>query len=235
MHPPILIVEDEPNLGKTLKDYLGERGFKSYLAVTSKSAKELFLEISPFLAIIDIGLPDESGLELAKYLRNLRKDFYFLFLSALNDPSTRVQGLELGAEDYISKPFALKELLMRLNRTLNYRKENLVLPEEIKCGKLVIKFKSFEVLDAKGIPHPLTQKECGILQILYKNKNKAVERNEIIDHVWGQEFYPSSRTIDNYIVKLRKWAETDGTSSLSIKSIRGIGYKLEINDSKLVI
>lgn len=224
----ILIVEDEQNLGFTLNDYLNGLGHTCKLATTAKEARALFKDFAPNIILMDIGLPDGSGLELAREFRLLRKDFVLLFLSAQNDPDTRVEGLEIGAEDYITKPFALKELVLRLKRILSSQDLKQTFPDEITHGSLRIWFKKFEVQDGSGKVLALPQKECAILELLYQKAGEAVDRNEIIEKIWGADKYPSNRTVDNYIVRLRKWMETDEQGSLDIQSIRGIGYKLVI-------
>jgi len=226
----ILIVEDEKNLGITLQEYLEDLGHKSLWAKTGAEAKHLFEENKPNIVLMDIGLPDTNGLDLARYFRGLRKDFVLLFLSALNDPDTKVEGLEIGAEDYITKPFALKELVLRLERIFKSQIANESHPQELCHGKLKIWFKSYEVQDALGKTLPLSQKECGILELLYANQNQAVDRDQIIEKIWGEDKFPTNRTVDNYIVKLRKWSETDINKPLEIVSIRGVGYKLIINN-----
>lgn len=225
----ILIVEDEENLGITLSEYLKGLGHDCVWAKNAKEARELFRDKKPGVILMDIGLPDGNGLDLAREFRKLRKDFVLLFLSALNDPETKVEGLEIGADDYITKPFALKELILRLNRIFSSQIEINKLPEEITHGNLKIWFKRYEVQDAKGNVITLSQKECAILELLYTKKNEAVDREEIIEKIWGEDKFPSNRTVDNYIVKLRKWCETDTTNALEIQSIRSIGYKLIVN------
>jgi two-component system alkaline phosphatase synthesis response regulator PhoP len=225
----ILIVEDEENLGTTLSEYLSGVGHTTNWANNGKDATQLFNDKKPNLVLMDIGLPDTDGLTLAKQFRSLRKDFVLLFLSAMNDPETKVAGLEIGADDYITKPFALKELMLRLNRIISSQKELDVMPEEIKHGGLTIWFKRFEVMDFDKNVLNLSQKECAILELLYKKRNEGVDREEIIEKIWGDDKFPSNRTVDNYIVKLRKWCETDPNKSIEILSIRGIGYKLVIN------
>lgn len=222
----ILIVEDEENLGITLSEYLKGLGHGCFWAKDAKSARELFASQKPGVILMDIGLPDGNGLDLAREFRKIRKDFVLLFLSALNDPETKVEGLEIGADDYITKPFALKELILRLNRILSSQSEISKLPEEINHGPLKIWFKRYEVQDAQGGVLSLSQKECAILELLYTKKNEAVDREEIIEKIWGEDKFPSNRTVDNYIVKLRKWCETDPAKNLEIQSIRSIGYKL---------
>jgi two-component system alkaline phosphatase synthesis response regulator PhoP len=225
----ILIVEDETNLGSTLEEYLSSQGHQCSWSQTGEMARESFKIKKPNLILMDIGLPDTSGLLLAREFRSIRKDFVLLFLSALNDPETKVEALEIGAEDYITKPFALKELILRLERILKTQTVLETLPEEISHGPLKIWFRRYEVQDAEGLIIALSQKECAILELLYKKQNIAVEREEIINQIWGEDKFPSNRTVDNYIVKLRKWCETDPARSIEIQSIRSIGYKLIIN------
>ncbi len=225
----ILIVEDEENLGITLSEYLEGIGHSTQWAKDAKSARELFGNFRPHVILMDIGLPDGSGLQLAREFRKERKDFVLLFLSAQNDPETKVEGLEIGAEDYITKPFALKELTLRLKRILSTQSQVNKLPDEIIHGNLKIWFKQYEVQDAHGQILSLSQKECAILELLYTKKNEAVDREEIIEKIWGDDKFPSNRTVDNYIVKLRKWCETDSKGQIEIQSIRSIGYKLIIH------
>lgn len=225
----ILIVEDEENLGITLSEYLEGIGHSTQWAKDAKSARELFSNFRPHVILMDIGLPDGNGLQLAREFRKERKDFVLLFLSAQNDPETKVEGLEIGAEDYITKPFALKELTLRLKRILSTQSQVNKLPDEIVHGNLKIWFKQYEVQDAHGQTLSLSQKECAILELLYTKKNEAVDREEIIEKIWGDDKFPSNRTVDNYIVKLRKWCETDVKGQIEIQSIRSIGYKLIIH------
>jgi two-component system, OmpR family, alkaline phosphatase synthesis response regulator PhoP len=223
----VLLVEDEANLGQTLRDYLRAKKFMVELASTCAEARTKFDNLRPAIAIIDIGLPDGDGISLAREFRDKRKDCVLLFCTALNDPSLRVEGLELGAEDYITKPFELKELTLRLDRILKSRQLTLHNPDEYKFGKLTFWPKRFEIQDAHGAISSLAQKECAILELLIERKNEVVARDEMIESIWGENAFPTNRTIDNYIVKLRKWADSDGEKNLQITSVRGIGYKLE--------
>ena len=222
----LLLVEDEPYLRQTLRDYLRAKKFVVDLAATCAEARVKFQEMKPAIAILDIGLPDGDGITLAREFRQKRKDCVLLFCTALNDPSLRVEGLELGAEDYITKPFELKELTLRLDRILKSRKITLDNPDEYRFGKLIFWPKRFEIQDADGAISSLGQKECAILELLIEKKNEVVARDQMIESIWGENSFPTNRTIDNYIVKLRKWAESD-SASLQITSVRGIGYKLE--------
>jgi two-component system alkaline phosphatase synthesis response regulator PhoP len=223
----VLLVEDEPNLGQTLRDYLRTKRFEVELAPSCQDARVRFKEILPAIVILDIGLPDGDGISLAREFRNERKDCVLLFCTALNDPVLRVEGLELGAEDYITKPFELKELTLRLDRILNSRRIALQNPDEIRFGRLTFWPKRFEIKDSGGIISSLSQKECAILELLIEKKNQVVARDEMIESIWGEDSFPTNRTIDNYIVKLRKWAESD-QDAIQISSVRGIGYKLDV-------
>lgn len=223
----VLLVEDEPNLGQTLQDYLRAKKFEVEWASTCQDARTKFTEITPAIIILDIGLPDGDGITLAREFRQKRKDCVLLFCTALNDPSLRVEGLELGAEDYITKPFELKELTLRLDRILKSRQLSKQRPEEYKFGEIIFWPKRFEIQDAAGIITPLGQKECAILELLIQKKNEVVARDEMIESIWGENSFPTNRTIDNYIVKLRKWADSDPNGAIQITSVRGIGYKLE--------
>jgi two-component system alkaline phosphatase synthesis response regulator PhoP len=223
----LLLVEDEPNLGQTLRDYLRAKKYDVELATTFEEARTKFAQTNPAIAILDIGLPDGSGMDLAREFRKKRKDCVLLFCTALNDPALRVEGLELGAEDYITKPFELKELTLRLDRILKTRQHNLARPDEFHFGKLIFWPKRFEIQDAQGAIASLGQKECAILELLLEKKNEVVGRDEMIENIWGENSFPTNRTIDNYIVKLRKWADSDPSAEFKITSVRGIGYKLE--------
>jgi DNA-binding response OmpR family regulator len=225
---PLLLVEDEPNLGQTLRDYLRAKKYIVELATSCEEARQKFNNLRPAIAILDIGLPDGSGIQLAREFRSQRKDCVLLFCTALNDPALRVEGLELGAEDYITKPFELKELTLRLDRILKSREFTLQNPDEMRFGKLIFWPKRFEMQDGSGLTVQLGQKECAILELFLERKNEVVSRDEMIESIWGENSFPTNRTIDNYIVKLRKWADSDEQGSLKITSVRGIGYKLEL-------
>lgn len=224
----VLLVEDEVNLGVTLRDYLRSKKFDVEWAANASLARACFEKMKPAIVILDIGLPDGSGLDLAREFRSNSKECVILFCTALNDPALRVEGFELGAEDYITKPFELKELTLRLDRILKSRQTTLHNPDEYKFGSLIFWPKRFEIQDAQGLVSTLSQKECAILELLLENKNEVISRDQMIEGIWGENSFPTNRTIDNYIVKLRKWADSETGENLKITSVRGIGYKLEI-------
>jgi DNA-binding response OmpR family regulator len=225
----LLIVEDEENLGITLRDYFRSKGYTVEWAASIAAADDLRIKMGSGLdlALLDINLPDGNGLDLARRWRQERRDLVVVFLSAMNDPALRVEGLEIGAEDYVTKPFELKELTLRFERILQYRRQSDRDPEEMIFGKLTFWPRRFEVRDASGAIIALGQKEAAILQQLIARKGEVVSRDELIEDIWGAESFPTNRTVDNYIVKLRKWCESDPSAPLRIVSVRGVGYRLD--------
>jgi two-component system alkaline phosphatase synthesis response regulator PhoP len=226
----ILLVEDEPNLADTLIEYLKLKQFSCDLASNVHDAKNMFKNYDYPIVLLDIGLPDGNGIELGQDLRKINPNLVILFISALNDPNTRLQGLELGAEDYITKPFELKELHLRLSRILKTKSFIKQTPDELEVGGLCIWFKRYQVQDGLGEIINLNQKECAILELLWRNQSKVVSRDQMIDEIWGNDAFPSNRTVDNYIVRLRRWAESDPEKKLNIDTVRGIGYRLNITN-----
>lgn len=226
----VLIVEDEENLRETLSDYLEEEGFVCSKASSILQAKEEIKKNKPHIILLDLGLPDGNGMDLAIEVKQKYNEVVIIFLSALNDPETKFKGLELGAQDFITKPFDVRELKLRLNRIIENQLSFDQIDDEISIDDLKIWFKRYELLDGKGKVISLSQKECSILKLLYLKKNTVISRDEIIDQVWGKDSFPSNRTVDNYIVSLRKWLESSRSNQAVIKSIRGIGYKFEINN-----
>lgn len=220
----ILIVEDEENLGKTLTEYLDENSFScTWVKSIAEARKTLNLKYD--YIILDIGLPDGSGLELAREIFSINKQQRLLFLSAQNSPDVKLEGLELGADDYMTKPFRLKELLLRLNKMkpINFSSDK-VQENIYRFGPITFYVDRYELVDSFGVKVDLAQRESEILKVLIEKKNSVVSRDEIIEKVWGEDSYPSNRTIDNYIVKFRKWVDT-ANEYAEIQNIRGVGYK----------
>ncbi len=230
MKTKVLLLEDEIDLGETLKDFLDHKGFECHWYTHIKNATNAINDHSFHLALLDINVPDGNGIELARMLRKNSPRTLLFFLTAQNDPELRLESFELGAQDFITKPFQLKELIIRLNRIRKLQAYIADGPQKIQIGDIVFypqKFELFILPNSKKIL--LSQKEAAIFHLLISNKEKVISRDEIIDHVWGEESYPSARTVDNYIVTLRKWIQNK-PNDLRILSVRGIGYKLEIKN-----
>jgi two-component system, OmpR family, alkaline phosphatase synthesis response regulator PhoP len=223
----ILVVEDEKNVALTLVERLKREGFDVVLAGTAEDAR---LEIGSRkfdLALLDVGLPDQSGFTVAAHLRKSQPATAIIFLTAFNTPEHRVQGLELGAEDYVAKPFHLKELLLRIQNGLK-RARYLAAgtqSENVNVGRAEIDFTRFEA-KVEGETHALTHKESALLKLLVDRRGKVVSRDEILNHVWSEDEFPTSRTIDNFIMRLRRLVEENPEKPLHIKSVRGVGYQL---------
>lgn len=223
----ILVVEDEENVGSTLVERLGREG---YDVVWARTVEDAVLEISKRkldLVLMDVGLPDGSGFEVAARLRKAQPAASLVFLTAFGSPEERVRGLELGAEDYIVKPFHLKELLLRVRNGLKRAQYLAGSVEDVRIGRAMIHFSRYEAV-IEGKAHPLTHKECALLRLLVERKGAVVSRDEILNHVWSEEEFPTARTVDNFVMRLRRLVEADAESPTVIRSVRGVGYQLVI-------
>lgn len=226
----ILVVEDERNVGSTLVECLGREGYEVSWAKNLEEARMEIAGRKVDLAMLDIGLPDGSGFAVAAELRKTQPSAAMIFLTAFGAPEERVHGLELGAQDYIVKPFHLKELLLRIHNVMRRATSLSQAQSDVKVGRAVIHFSRYEaVVDGNTIL--MTQKECALLKLLVDRKGMVVSRDEILNYVWSEDEYPSSRTIDNFIMRLRRLIEVDPENPQLIRSIRGVGYQLieEIN------
>lgn len=225
----LLVVEDEKNVGSTLTERLRKEGYDVTWSMTIEEAR---LEISQRkfdLAILDVGLPDGSGFQIGELLRKSQKATAILFLTAYGTPEDRIRGLELGAEDYVVKPFHYKELLLRIQNALKRARYlgSSSAPEEIPIGRAKVYFSRFEA-EVDGQTDSLTHKECALLKLLYDRRGHVVSRDEILNEVWSEDEFPSSRTVDNFVMKLRRLVEPNPDDPRFIRSIRGVGYQLSL-------
>ncbi len=230
MSQRILLVEDEKNIGSTLAEYLQDYGFECVWAESVSTALAELNRTSFHLAIVDVGLPDGSGFDLGKTLREKYPTTALLFLTAYTHPDDRIKGLSLGAEDYVLKPFNMTELMLRIKNALkraDYRQE--LSKSHVTLGKATFDFATLTV-DAEE-NFKLTKKEWDLLRFLFERANKVVSRDEILNHVWGADEFPTTRTVDNFIMRLRKIIEETPETPVIIQSMRGIGYKLVYNDT----
>ncbi|MBY0469964.1 response regulator transcription factor [bacterium] len=224
----LLVVEDEKNVGSTLTERLRQEGF-DVTWVESFEDAQLQINSRKFdLALLDVGLPDGSGFDLAKLLQKLNRGTAVIFLTAFGNPEDRIKGLELGAEDYIVKPFFLKELLLRVQNGLKRRRyiTDHSVADGIQIGKAKLFLSRFEA-ESDGETASLSHKECAMLKLLIEKKGQVVSRDEILNEVWNEDEFPSSRTIDNFIMRLRRLVEKDSEDPQIIKSVRGVGYMLK--------
>ncbi len=225
----LLVVEDERNVGVTLAERLEAAGYKVTLAESAARARLAWRAEAPQLVLMDVGLPDGNGFLLARELRGEVPQSALIFLTAHGNPEDRVRGLELGADDYLTKPFHFRELLLRIQNCMKRAQELRDVPGEmrgrVRIGRALVDFERFAA-EVDGEVQTLTHKECAVLRLLASRAGKAVSRDEILDRAWSADEFPTSRTVDNFIVRLRKLVETDAGEPRVIRSIRGVGYLL---------
>jgi len=225
----LLVVEDDRNVGATLVERLQAAGYRVTLAESAERARQAWRAQPPQLVLLDVGLPDGNGFDLAVELRAAVPQSALIFLTAHGNPDDRVRGLELGADDYLTKPFHFRELLLRIQNCLKRAQDLAELPGEMRgimrIGRARVDFERFSA-EADGATHALTHKECAVLRLLASRVGKAVSRDEILDRAWSADEFPTSRTVDNFIVRLRRLVEPDADEPRVIRSIRGVGYLL---------
>lgn len=225
----ILLVEDEDHLQHAIKLNLEMEGYKVHAVGDGNTAIKTFREEKFDLVILDIMLPETDGLMVCENIRLHDAHVPVMFLSAKNAAVDRITGLKKGGDDYMTKPFDLEELLIRVQKLIekNTRIQNLAenkVTNIYHFGPNWINFESYEANGAAG-KVDLTKKEILLMKLLIENKNQVVSREHILKVVWDYTVIPNTRTIDNFILALRKYFETDPKEPLYIQSIRGVGYK----------
>lgn len=225
--PKILVVDDEQNMRTGLKDNLEFEGYEVDTANDGNQGLKKILENSYNLIILDVMMPKISGFDVCKEIRKAGITTPVILLTAKGEEIDKVVGLEIGADDYVTKPFSLRELLARIKAILR-RGENLIMNEsasEIKIGKLVINFNGYKAT-SKNKDVQMSHKEFEILHYLWKRRNSIVSRDDLLTEVWGYDENPSTRTVDNFIMKLRQKIEIDSNHPQIILTVHGIGYKM---------
>ena len=209
MKKKILIIEDEQDLIKGLKLNLSDEGFEVDWAVNGVDGLRKAIEEAPDLIILDIMLPEMDGLEVCRRLRQKNINIPVIMLTAKGGEIDKVVGLEIGADDYMTKPFSIRELLARIKARLRHsEREVKQVPELYSFNDIEIDFARFKIR-RKGKESDLTSLETDILKYFIVHRGEVVARNDLLDKIWGYEKYPTTRTIDNHILKLRKKIEED--------------------------
>jgi two-component system alkaline phosphatase synthesis response regulator PhoP len=224
----ILLVEDEENLHEALKLNLEMEGYEVTSSYDGNEALKAVQNEYFDLIIMDIMLPGIDGISITENIRLQQNEVPILILSAKNTGSDRVMGLKKGADDYLTKPFNLEELLLRVEKLIDKNKkiqvkENVGDSYEFNGNK--INFKAQQATTWNGTKIDLSKKEMMLLKLLIENKNEVVTREKILQLVWGYNVYPTTRTIDNFILSFRKYFEPDSRSPKHFHSVRGMGYK----------
>ncbi len=223
----ILVVEDDAAILRGLSDNLKLKQYEVLTAADGESGCRLALEKKPDLLILDVMLPNMSGFEICRELRGKGFTAPILMLTARGEESDRVLGLDLGADDYITKPFSIRELLARVRAHLRRVEISATLPDELKFDDVVVDFRKFEARRA-GRALDMTAKEFGVLRFLAAKAGSAVTRDDLLNDVWGYENYPTTRTVDTHIAMLRAKLEVNPAEPQRLITVHGVGYKLTI-------
>ncbi len=226
--PKILIIEDEADFVLGLQDAFSFEGYDVVSAETGESGVSLAADIHPDLIILDLMLPGMNGYQVCEQIRRRDKSVPILILSARSQESDIIRGLEAGADDYVTKPFSIGELLARVRamfRRFRMLTENQSLAKQIHIGDAVVDVENNSAVSGEK-RFQLSFYETAILQLLAEHRGQVVSRDDILDNVWGFDANPTNRTIDNFIVKLRRKFEPDPSNPVYILTVYGQGYKL---------
>lgn len=223
----ILIVEDEPNMRIGLRDNLEFEGYQVDIAVDGEDALSKIKNAGYHLVLLDVMLPKKSGFDVCKSVRKDGNKVPIILLTAKGEEIDKVLGLELGADDYVTKPFSLRELLARIKAVL--RRGGLVPDEtsEVRIGRMKVDFSGYKAF-IENEQIQMSHKEFEILNYLWNKKNNTVSRDDLLSDIWGYDENPTTRTVDNFIVKLRHKIEKDPNHPQFIITVHGVGYKLVI-------
>lgn len=224
----ILLVEDEENLHEALRLNLELEGYDVTSAYDGAAALKALQAEYFDLIILDVMLPEMDGINVTETVRISNNEVPILILSAKNSSADRVLGLKKGADDYLTKPFNLEELLLRVHKLINKNKklqDKSSIGNSYSFGNNIIDFKAQEANTYSGQKIQLSKKETMLLKLLIENKNEVVPREKILQAVWGYNVYPTTRTIDNFILNFRKYFEADSRNPKYFHSVRGVGYK----------
>ena len=225
MKEKILIIEDEENLVKGLKLNLDDEGYEVSWAFDGEEGLRKALEESPDLIILDIMLPKMNGLDVCRELRQKNVGIPVVMLTAKGEEIDKVVGLEIGADDYLTKPFSIRELLARIKAHLRREKRKGVkVPNIYAFGDVEIDFTHFKIR-REGKERDITSLECEVLKYFVSHKGEVVTRDMLLDKIWGYEKFPTTRTIDNHILKLRKKIEENPSQPLFLITVPWAGYK----------
>lgn len=216
--PRVLLVEDDRSLGRTLAERLEKEGLEVHWVMTQALARDAAAQGPWDLAILDVMLPDGSGFDLVPALRQ-RSRIPIMFMTALNSAESRLTGFELGADEYLPKPFHLKEFLLRVHHVLTTQPPRRLL----QTGTAVVDWDAMSIERPSGERTFLPVRDYQVFRMIVEAAPRAVSRSEILDRVWGETEFPTQRTVDNAIVRLRQALGDD--DGLLIRSVRGVGYQ----------
>jgi two-component system, OmpR family, alkaline phosphatase synthesis response regulator PhoP len=226
----VLVVEDDPHLAAGLAENLRAEGFTVDTLSDGQRAVDWFNHDSADLIVLDVMLPSMDGFTVCKTLRERGTNTPVLFLTARGDPADRIRGLEAGGDDYLAKPFHLKEFLLRVRaivRRWSWYQTSSATPDSavLRFGGNEVDFRAFHGRSWNGSEQELTEKEAMILKVLAERPGEIVSREDLLERVWGYDVFPSTRTVDNFILRLRKRFERDPANPQHFLTVWGVGYR----------
>src|SRR5260221_8772309 len=220
----IFYVEDELFLGKIVRESLESRGFEVVMESDGAKATDVFKKIKPNICVLDIMLPNKDGFDIADEIRDINEEVPIIFLTAKTQTEDVVKGFSAGGNDYIRKPFSMEELIVRIQNVLKRKKEaqEKISGDSVTIGKLNFQINRQVLSDGKE-DRKLSFRESELLKLLYENRDKVIDRKDILNLLWGNDSFFNSRNLDVYITKIRSYLKED--PSLEIITIKGIGYR----------
>ncbi len=223
----VLLAEDDKNLGSILKNYLEAKGYSAQLCINGQEAYNLFMREAFDFCIFDVMMPVKDGFTLAAEIRNINQDIPILFLTAKSLQEDRLKGFQIGADDYLAKPFSMEELLARMEAILRRTQDTKKNIDDIfHLGNYKFDYRR-QILSIENHEQKLTSKEAELLKLLSENENKVLDRGVALKKIWKDDSYFNARSMDVYIVKLRKYLKKDPTVELI--NVHGVGFKLVSN------
>lgn len=222
----ILYVEDELFLGKIVKESLESRKYEVIMESDGATVLDTFIKVNPDICVLDVMLPNKDGFTIAEEIRKINDTIPIIFLTAKTQTDDLVRGFSTGGNDYIRKPFSMEELIVRIENALRYKREGKSKAvngtDEVRMGKYKFHL-TRQVLNAGGEERKLSFRESELLKLLYENRDKIIDRKDILNLLWGNDSFFNSRNLDVYITKLRSYLKED--ESLEIITIKGVGYR----------
>jgi len=219
----ILVIEDDPTVQKALKCLFESAGYAVNSKTDGIAGLESFRSITPSAVVLDLGLPGRRGQEICRDIKEQSPSLPVVVLSAITDVTDKVLLIEMGADDYVTKPFSPRELLARVQCAIR-RSNRTVTTDFFAFGNVAVDFPKMEVSVDKR-PVPLTAQEFKLFKFLVKNQERVISREELLNEVWGYEQYPTSRTVDNHVLRLRQKLEKNPTEPMHFKTVHAVGYK----------
>lgn len=223
----VLLTEDDKNLGTILKAYLEAKGFPTELCTDGREGLERFKREEFQFCILDVMMPVMDGFTLAAEIRKLDKKVPLLFLTAKTMQEDKLHGFELGADDYLTKPFSMEELLLRMKAILRRTAEDTIRPTHFELGSFTFDYNRQLLIDKDG-ENKLTSKEAELLRLLCENMNKVLDRSVALNKIWFDDSYFNARSMDVYVTKLRKYFKND--PKIELMNVHGVGFKLVVNE-----